>query len=232
MITHPVDELPGYVLGILEPEEQGAVDAHLAICGPCRDEVRALSETAWTVSATAERSAPAGLRDAIMSRATETGGVAPRPGAWAGLWAALRRPVPVAVPLALAAILVISIIGYGGARRDADRYASVVADAVGARVVPLAPTAANGARGSLVVPANGAAPYLILDLPPAAAGKTWEAWVIRGDVPARAGVTDAHGVLTLVLTAPLAPGDTVAITPEPAGGVDRPTGTAVLTGKS
>ena len=131
-----------------------------------------------------------------------------------------------------AAVLVISLIGYGSARRDADRYAAVVANTVGARVVPLAPTAANGARGSLVVPANGAAPYLILDLPSAAAGKTWEAWVIRGDVPARAGLTDEHGLITMVLIAPLAPGDTVAITPEPAGGVDKPTGTAVLVGKS
>ena len=232
MIIHPVDELPGHVLGILDPEEQQTVDGHLAICGPCRHEVRALSETAWTISATAERDAPARLRDAIVSRATASGGVALRPGARPGLWSALRRPVPMAVPLALAAVLVISLIGYGSARRDADRYAAVVANTVGARVVPLAPTAANGARGSLVVPANGAAPYLILDLPSAAAGKTWEAWVIRGDVPARAGLTDEHGLITMVLTAPLAPGDTVAITPEPAGGVDKPTGTAVLVGKS
>ena len=232
MIVHPVDELPGHALGILDPAEQHAVDAHLAICGPCRDELRALSETAWAISNTAERDAPARLRDAIVSRATASGAVAPHPAARPGLWESLRRPVPLAVPLALTAILVISLIGYGGARRDADRYAAVVADAVGARVIPLVPTSANGARGSVVVPANGGAPFLILDLPPAAAGKTWEAWVIRADVPVRAGVTDAHGVLTLVLTAPLAPGDTVAITPEPAGGVDRPTGTAVLVGKS
>ena len=99
--------------------------------------------------------------------------------------------------------------------------------------MPLAATGAvGGVRGSLVIPANGAAPYLILDLPPAPAGKTWEAWVIRGDTPVRAGITDERGLVTLTLSAPVAAGDTVAVTPEPAGGLDAPTGTPVLAGKS
>jgi anti-sigma-K factor RskA len=130
-------------------------------------------------------------------------------------------------------VLVLALVGYGSARRDADQYAAVVAGAVGARVVPLAATGATaGVRGSLVIPANGSPPYLILDLPAAAAGKTWEAWVIRGDTPVRAGVTDGHGVLSLTLTTRVAAGDAVAITAEPDGGLDAPTGTPVLAGKS
>jgi hypothetical protein len=134
---------------------------------------------------------------------------------------------------ALAAVLVVALVGYGSARRSADRYAAALAGAVGAKVVPLAATgAAAGVRGSLVVPANGSPPYLILDPPAAAAGKTREAWVIRGDTPVRAGVTDDRGVTTLTLTTGVVSGDTVAITAEPAGGVDAPTGVPVLAGKS
>ena len=229
MIAHPTDDLAAYAIGALDGVEARAVGAHLDTCPTCRADARALSETAWTIAETAGKDAPGHVRAAILARAR--GGDA-REGFWRSLLATLRRPVPFALPLALASILVIALIGYGSARRDADRYAAAVANAVGARVVPLAATAANGARGSVVVPVNGAAPYLILDLPPAASGKTWEAWVIRGDAPIRAGTTDDHGLVTLVLTAPLAAGDTIAVTAEPAGGVDAPTGVPVLAGKS
>jgi len=228
--VHPLDDLAAYALGALDADERRTVDAHLETCPSCRAELRSLAEATWALAETQSRDAPPRLRAAIVARAGRRGRV------WTGWLAALRsdlrRPVPLAVPLALAAALVIALLGYGGARRDADRYAAAVGDAVGARVVPLAATAGDGARGSLVIPANGAAPYLILDLPAAPAGKTWEAWVIRGDTPVRAGLTDERGVTTLTLTAAVAGGDTIAVTPEPQGGVDAPTGTPVLAGRS
>jgi len=231
MTSHPTDDLAAYAIGALDEGERRLVGVHLATCPSCRAEVRAFSETAWTIAESAARDAPPRLRTAIVERAGSTR--PPRPSVLTGLLDTLRRPVPFVVPLALAAVLVVALIGYGTARRDADRYATVIAGAVGAKVVPLAATgAAAGVRGSLVVPANGSTPYLILDLPAAAAGKTWEAWVIRGDTPVRAGVTDDHGVTTLTLTTPVAPGDTVAVTAEPSGGVDAPTGSPVLAGKS
>jgi hypothetical protein len=231
MSPHPTDDLAAYAIGALDDEEQRLVAAHVASCPSCLAEVRAFDETAWAIAETATRDVPPRLRAAIVERASSAG--APRASRFAELVAALRRPVPLIVPLALAAVLVVALVGYGTARRDADRYAAVVAGAVGAKVVPLAATgAAAGIRGSLVIPTNGSAPYLILDLPAAAAGKTWEAWVIRGDTPVRAGVTDEHGLTTLTLTTGVAAGDTVAVTAEPAGGVDAPTGTPVLAGKS
>jgi hypothetical protein len=224
---HPLDELAAYALGLLDADETARVTAHLGSCKTCRTAAESLAETAWTIAETQARDVPPRLRVAIVERAR-----AERAGR-SSLVAFLRRPVPLFAPVALAAVLVIALVGYGTARRDADRYAAVVAQTVGAKVVPLAATGAvGGVRGSLVIPANGAAPYLILDLPPAPAGKTWEAWVIRGDTPVRAGITDDRGITTLTLTAAVASGDTVAVTPEPAGGVDAPTGTPVLAGKS
>ena len=227
MTEHPLDDLAAYALGVLDPEELKRVEAHVNTCADCRVAARLFAETAWTIAETQAREAPARVRAAIVERArAERAG---RPSFAERLF----RPVPFFVPAALVAVLVLALIGYAGARRDADRYAAVVAQTVGAKVVPLASTGAvGGVRGSLVIPANGAAPYLILDLPPAPPGKTWEAWVIRGDTPVRAGITDQSGLTTLTLSAAVAAGDTVAITPEPAGGLDAPTGTPVLAGKS
>ncbi len=229
MTEHPLDDLAAYSLGILDPEEQRAVGRHLAGCATCGADVASLGETAWTIAETAGRAAPARLRGAIVEQARRTG--ASPAGPRASLWSLFLRPVPMVVPLALAVVLVIGLAGYAGARRDAERYSSAVAAAVGARVVPLAATVA-GMRGSVVVPANGGRPYLILDLPAAPAGKIWEAWVIRGEVATRAGITADRGLTTRELTAVLAPGDTVAITAEPPGGVDRPTGAPVMAGKT
>ncbi|MEA2662991.1 MAG: hypothetical protein QOH08_2563 [Chloroflexota bacterium] len=233
MTVHPVDDLAAYALGVLDEDDARAVAAHVDSCATCRAEAHAFAQTVWTVAETQGRDAPPRLRAAIVERARADGG-ARRPPEWLlSLGQELRRPVPFFVPLALAAVLVIALVGYGSARRDADRYAAAIAGAAGARVVALAPAAgAAGPRGSLVVPANGGAPYLILDLPAPPAGKTWEVWVIHGATPVRAGITNERGVSTLTLAAPLAGGDTVAITPEPAGGVDAPTGAPLLSGTS
>lgn len=232
MTDHPLDDLAAYSLGVLDADEQRAVGAHLAGCASCRDEAAALAETAWRVAETASREAPAHLRSAIVDRARrDAAAAAPvRPS----FWSTLFRPVPLIVPVAIAAVLVVALVGYGSARRDTDRYAVALSAVAGAKVVPLAATTAAvaGMRASLVIPEAGSKPYLILDLPAAPAGKTWEAWVIRADVPARAGITDARGVTILELAAPLAAGDVVAITPEPQGGVDTPTGAPVLAAKS
>src|SRR5207245_4050921 len=141
----------------------------------------------------------------------------------------LLRPVPLAASLALAVALVVAATGYVIAERDASRYSAALAAIPGARIVALAPTGEiAGARGSLVLPGNGDAPYLILDLPDAPSGKTWEAWVIHGQTAVAAGLTDARGLTTLVLRATVGAGDPIAVTAEPAGGRDQPSGTPGL----
>jgi anti-sigma factor RsiW len=229
MTLHPRDDLPAFAIGALDAEEARAVRAHLDGCEACRAELRALDEAAFAIAGTAERDVPAGLRDVIVERARREGA----PHRTASFLDIFRRPVPVAFPVALAVLLAISLALYGGARRDSDRYASALSGIAGARVVALAPTGeVAGVRGSLVIPADGSAPYLILDLPAAPSGKTWEAWVLRGETPLAAGITNDRGVTTLVLTAPFAIGDGVAVTLEPSGGVDRVTGAPVLAGKT
>lgn len=231
MTLHPLDDLAALAVGALDVEEARVVRLHLDGCASCRAELRAVEEVAFEIAATAERDVPARLRDRVVERARLERAPRRAPSSsWLDLFG---RPVPLALPVALAVLLAISLAAYGVARREGDRYASALADVAGARVVTLAPTGEiASARGSLVIPATGAAPYLILDLPAPPSGKTWEAWIVRGERPLAAGLTDERGVRTLVLTKPLSSGDTVAVTLERSGGVDAPTGAIVLAGKT
>ncbi|MDQ2952239.1 MAG: anti-sigma factor, partial [Chloroflexota bacterium] len=82
-------------------------------------------------------------------------------------------------------------------------------------------------RGAVILPPNGA-PFVVLRIPAPPAGRTWEAWVLRGDTPIPAGVSSAGGIVTITLTAPLGAGDGVAVTLEQAGGSSAPTTPPVL----
>lgn len=233
MTAHPIDELAAYALGALDMEEARAIGAHVGSCSNCESEVRALSDVAWMLADSRARDVPPGLRAAIVEHARRESRPARAWFPFAAFVALLGRPVPLAASLALGIALVVATTGYVVAERDAARYGAALAAIPGARIVALAPTGVvAGVRGSLVVPQNGDAPYLILDLPDAPTGKTWEAWVIRGQTAVAAGITDERGLTTLVLRAPLGAGDTVALTAEAAGGRDQPSGKPVLAGRS
>ena len=223
---HPREDLAAYALGALDAPERRSVAAHLAGCLSCTAEESAYAETLWAVAEAAASRPPAALRDRIVRRVQ-------RPAPLAGLLAWIARPLPAAIPLALAIALVVSLASLAGVRRDADAYAEALNGVAGARVVALAAAAdaPSGARGSLVVPRQGEA-FLLVELPAPPAGKAWEAWVIKGERALPAGLATAGGMVSLRLTTALAPGDTVAVTLETASGAPAPTTRPVLTGKS
>lgn len=66
---------------------------------------------------------------------------------------------------------------------------------------------------------------LVNDLPPLAAGKTYQLWYIGGDGPIPAGTFESNVSATSwrVLDGLMSAGDTVGVTVEPAGGSDQPT---------
>ncbi|GAC1458591.1 MAG: anti-sigma factor [Candidatus Limnocylindrales bacterium] len=235
MNGHPSDDLAAFALGVLDAPERESVERHLPTCETCRDEVAAFAETAWSIAQTAALDTPSGLRDSIVARAMHEARplLPPRPLSRVDrLIAVLRRPIPVAVPLALALLLVVSLAGLAGARRDAGAYAAALSGVASAHVIPLFGNQ-TALRGSVVVPATGAPAYLILDLPAAPSGKVWEAWILNGERPIGAGITDARsGVTTVLLTAPLGTGNGVAVTLEPAGGSLAPTTAPVLAGRT
>ena len=63
-------------------------------------------------------------------------------------------------------------------------------------------------------------------LAPAPAGKDYQIWVFENGVPKSAGLFERPGVA--LLTRPVEPGQTVAVTVEPDGGLDAPSGAPAL----
>lgn len=238
MSIHPHDDLAAFAIGALDAPDAERVKAHVGSCDACRAEVGAFAEVAWEIAELAPAVAPgATLRERVLARVRPEGAprrrvaAAPRPGPLAAFRSLLGLRVPLAVPLALALLLAISLAGLGSARTDAEAYSRAIAGVADGTVVALTAAPGSEARGTLVVPASGD-PYLILRLPSPPPGKTWEAWVIRGQQPLAAGISgDRSGVVTLVLSQPVRAGDAVALTLEDAGGVPAPRGAVVLQGR-
>ena len=220
MIEHPRDDLAAYTLGALDDAEARAIDAHLATCGSCRAEVDAYRAALVAYAAASDARVP-DARERIVSRARGTGR---RENAWTS-W--LRRPVPAFVPAALVVLLIASLVAIGQLRGEADAYANALAAIPSAHVVTLTPSSGSDLAGALVLPESGT-PYLLLRVPAPPEGKAWQAWVLRADAPAPAGLARSGGVVTLTLTTPLSSGEGVAVTLEPASGSRAPTSTPVL----
>jgi anti-sigma-K factor RskA len=212
----------GYALDALDPEEQERYEAHLATCEPCRDELQGF----WQVSASLARAAggpqpPAALRNRILEQArSERPNVVP-----------LRRRFALPVLASAAAVAAVAAIATGiwavGLSRDlnnANDEIRVLGDP-NAQVFETAKGEAN-----LVVTPSGEAALVVRMLAPAPAGKDYQIWVFENGVPKSAGLFERPGVARL--TRPVEPGQTVAVTVEPDGGLDAPSGAPLFTASS
>ncbi len=230
---HPTEELPAYALGALEPDEREVIAAHLETCAACARDLAQFEDALYEAAAIGAVNVdpPGDLRARVVIRHRDAR--VPSAPSWGDrIMGFFRRPVPAAVPIALAVLLVVAFGLVGAARQQADTYARALAGVADGRVVALAPTGANpDARAVVVIPTQGS-PYLIVRLPAPPTGKAWEAWVLKpgasGPVAVPAGTTERGEVFTLSLTAPLGTGDGVAITLEPAAGSAQPTTQPVL----
>ena len=85
-------------------------------------------------------------------------------------------------------------------------------------------------EANLVVTPSGEAALVVRMLAPAPAGKDYQIWVFENGVPKSAGLFERPGVTRL--TRPVEPGQTVAVTVEPDGGLDAPSGAPLFTASS
>jgi anti-sigma-K factor RskA len=200
-----------YALHALDAEEERAYEDHLAHCAECLDEVASFQEVAGQMAYAVEAPAPpAHLRVRILDRArAERATVVPLRRRWA---------FPVAAAAAVAASLTAVGVGIWAASLSSRLEDERAANARSAQVFELA-----GAQGSLVVTPSGEATLIVKDLGRAPQGKTYEAWVIQGEVVKPAGTFPGGEPTAFVLSRPVPRGTTVAVTLEVAGGVDRPT---------
>jgi len=131
----------------------------------------------------------------------------------------LRRRWVVPATATVAAVAACAAIGLG-------IWAASLHNQLGERpeAIPL-----SGASGSLIVTQDDQATLVVRDLPPAPAGKTYEAWVIVSGNPVPAGTFTGGDRVAFQLTREVANGAVVAVTLERAGGVGRPTTRPLIT---
>lgn len=222
----------GYALDALDADERERYEAHLATCERCRAELQGFWQVSGALATAAGGPAPPpALRERILQQArAERPNVVP-----------LRRRVAVPVLSSAAAVAAVAALALGWwatslsseldelrGQAGSERRAIAVLSDPASRAVPL-----SGADGRLVVSTTGNAALVLSGLDHAPAGKTYEIWVIEAGTPKPAGLFEGAPTRTVLpLTRPVPEDAVVAVTLEPAGGVDAPTGTPLFTSAS
>ena len=212
-----------YALHALDESEERSFEQHLAQCERCREDLAAFREAAAALAVAAPATAPPpGLRERIVEQArAERSNVVPlrRRRDWTvPLGAAAALAACAAIALGIWAVTLSNSLDRERSAREAEAAAVALLAREGARRLQLA-----GANGSVVVTGDGRA-ALVVDVPPAPNGKTYEAWVIDAGDPRPAGLFRGGSRPSVVrLTRPVSRGAVVAVTLERAGGVEAPT---------
>ena len=209
------DEYELYALGLADEPEKAELREHLHRgCATCTSGVRSARELAALMAGTVPAVAPpARLRKRILASA----GVEQRSWGWAAAWVAacgLLQDQARQQQIELARLNeVLSLLNQPETR-----------DVV----------FGQGPKGRVFVHPKSGVLLIASNLPPAPAGKTYEMWVIPkgGAKPVPAGLfqSEQDGTAIYLRRGPvdLATTAIIAVTLEPAGGVDQPTSTPVI----
>ena len=243
-------ELAGlYVLDALEPHERALVDAHLASCPEVHDEFAEVGGVAPALATLADPvGAPASLKNKVM--ADYRAGAGTGAAVWEPAIAAPARPARPASSSWLrwvataAAVLVIAVtagwafVNQQNAAFDEQR-SQFIADAIDVMAAPGSSVAvlqgsasAATASGFAAFGADGAGYIVLVDMPAAPTGTTYQAWYIADGVPASAGLmtVDRDGFALMALSG--RPGtQVIALTVEPTGGSELPTSDPIAAGE-
>jgi anti-sigma-K factor RskA len=217
------DQLAAYALDALDDSERSAFESHLSDCHDCRAELAGFRETAGMLAYASQGPAPpAALRERILEEARKErptqSVVVLRPKRALRLTAiAAAAAVTAAIGLGVwAASLSNSLDAERSAFADQARAVAILADADATRT-------SMGERGELVRGPDGEAVMVVRNLAPAPEGQTYEAWVIDSGGPVKAGLFEG-GQEIVLLEEPVGEGAMVAVTLEPEGGSEQPTG--------
>ena len=189
-MSHVVDDLEVYVLGVLPPATRADVERHLADCAECRAEATALTDVIAAIHETLPDREPApALRGRILASAAP---------ARAGSPTAQRRPVPAWLPAAAlaAAAIVLAVMSIGVVQQlEAARNDLAVTQTRLAATRAIAERVSHGGRnwymtgveqwkgsgGMLFVP-QGAPAYVVFhDLPAVPAGSNYTIWLVDAE---------------------------------------------------
>ena len=229
-----------YALDALDGAERRAFEAHLDDCERCREEVASFAGPLLLLAdAAAGPEPPPGLRERVLAAAraeptTIVSLAAARERRQAGQ--RLLRPRVLAPAFAAAAAAAVALGVWGAGVSDSLDHERAARRAEASALIAFAnPAAVRSASGNAALAvAGGRGALSLVKLPPAPAGKTYQAWVIPpGKAPIPAGLFDVRGGRAVIVLEPtVEPGAIVAITLEAAGGATAPTGTPLLAVKT
>jgi hypothetical protein len=223
------DYTAAYALDALSRDECARYEEHLATCERCQAELPELSFAAASLAFAAPAPAPpADLRSRIVDAArAERPNVVPLRSRWSQS------------ATAVAAIAAVAAIGLGiwsvHLSRSLDNERSAKQRITSVLTTPTASVVRVTGQmpGTLLVTPSGNATLIVSQLPEAPKGKIYEAWVIKGNKPVRAGTFPGGGNTVIIpLDRRVPKGAIVAVTLEPKPGGDAPTGKILLHSKS
>jgi anti-sigma-K factor RskA len=234
-----IEELLGaYAVHALDDDEQTKVERHLRTCSICRQEVDGYFEIAAALAAgEALDPPPEGLWDRIANRLPSEPAALRRPGRRPAADMRLRRRASprrlIAVGAAAAAVAAICVLAVDLA--TADQQLSQARQALGSSVaafhhaltVPGRRTAAlrtpsGEAIAEIVVDPGGRGYLLSTRMPVLENGHTFQLWAVVNGKPISIGLFGNH-MKAVAFALGSAPVSALAVTVEPAGGVQTPT---------
>jgi anti-sigma-K factor RskA len=214
-----------YALDALDDNERQLFEEHLEDCALCAEEISSLRAAASALAYAVEGPAPpAELRERLLERAR-----AERPPEVVSLRRRRRFALPIAA--AVAAVAACAAIAFGvwastlqsdlDSAHSTQKQISAVVSNPNAKRLALA-----GQQGLLVVAPSGDAVLVLEGIRPAPKGKTYEAWVVgEGPDPLPAGIFSGGREDAVLLIGRRVPrGTKVAVSLEPAGGVEKLSG--------
>ncbi|HEX5415745.1 MAG TPA: anti-sigma factor, partial [Chloroflexota bacterium] len=217
------------------------VRAHLAVCESCRQAAAEFRQVVEVLPvALADEPGPRpDLRDRIIASSQATPQLPPAVEPIVAIPRPADRPRPRRFGwsrfggwLAAAALFLVSL-GLGAWNVSLQQQIQAL-QRPAAQVSLVATADGGGASGRLALATEQPGLLSVHDLPPPESGRVYEAWVINagGPLPAGTFVTTPDGQGSVLLTAPVHPGEVVAVTAEPSPGTAAPSGKVLLKGSA
>jgi anti-sigma factor RsiW len=224
-----------YALDALTPEEAAAFEAHLEGCAACRDEVREFREVVAAMGEQSWAAAPRGLRDSVLTVASQTPQQRPPARMPDSDELATRRRRTPALLLAAAVAVIAAAVGgvvvLGGPKDDVqqvalDAPAREVFNASDASQVAV--TTSNGGTLHVAVsPSRAEMAVDVRDLPQLDDEHVYQLWTVRDGLMRSRAILggDTAGAAMGIPES----GTEVAITVEPGRGSAQPTTDPIAT---
>lgn len=218
MNCEAVDELlAAYALDAVDDDERAAIEAHLGTCDLHEEAADLLATAASLAILTAEREPPAALEDRLLA---SIGANEPT----AAPLRYRRSGVSLAWPAAVAAAVVLAIVGFGAG--------ALLTSGGGDEAAQVVQVVRNGEAWMRAEAMAGESPVKVMlaGLRRLPASEGYQVWAIRDDSWVSVGIcnTDDDGWWEGDFDFALDAGDALAVTVEPRDGSTRPSGDTIL----